>query len=117
MDNEALLKRARHVANRFLDSIQGAGVVVSNEPILREALVSNMTVETDLPRQFGAWVARGRQRGVTFYVSAAGVDRGLLEKAFVDAYLTDDDARHFLANLREEPAGEIQQAFRARAQG
>lgn len=117
MENAALVQLARTVATRFIDKIKGAGIAISNEEILREALLSNMTVETDFPKQFIAWAEQGRQRGVTFHISAAGIDQNALADAFVDAYMTRQDAERFVANLRHEPAPEIQRTFSARAEG
>lgn len=116
MGNVELVKLARSVGGSFIDKIKGAGVVISNEEILRDALLSNMTVETDFPALFIQWAEQGRRRGVTFHVSAAGVDQASLGHAFVEAYMTRLDAERFMANLRADPAGEIQRAFTARAE-
>ena len=116
MESSKLVDLARDVARRFIDKIKGAGIVISNEDILCDALLSNMTVETDFPKLFIRWAEQGRQRGVTFYISAAGVDQISLVDAFIDAYMTRQDAERFIANLREEPAGEILREFTARAE-
>lgn len=117
MNHRELVGLARGVASRFIDKLKGAGIVISNEDILRDALIQNMTAETDFPALFIAWAEQGQQRGVTFHISAAGVDHRALADAFVSAYMQPEDAERFACNLREEPAPEIQRAFTARAEG
>lgn len=116
MDNAKLLSLARTVVIPFLDKIKGSGIVISNEDILRDALLSNLTVETDFPALFIRWAEQGRQRGVTFHILAAGVDQISLVDAFVDAHMSRVDAERFIANLHKEPAREIQRQFSARAE-
>lgn len=115
-NSEGLLKAARSVANCFIDKIKVAGIVVSNEDVLRQALVGNMTVNSDFPRQFMGWADQGRQHGVTFYASAAGVDQLALVRAFIDAYMTRQHAELFIANLRSDPPPAVLRLFSPRAE-
>jgi hypothetical protein len=100
-------------ATVFLDKLKGAGIAISNEAILREAL----SAEVEWQKCFLGWLAQGRARGVTFHVGAAGLNQFGLIDAFVDAQMTGADAKFFLANTREEPAPEVQKGFAARAEG
>lgn len=109
----------KSVATQFLDDIKAAGVVITNEEILRNGLLQGMTCETEgaqLAAVFLGWAEQGRKRGVTFHISAAGLNQIALAFAFVDARMMRSDVERFIRNLREEPAPEIGMNFSARAE-
>lgn len=101
-------RRNAEVIGNFLDLLKGSGIVITGEDILR----NDLTTTGDWKRRFAVWVEQGRFRGVTFHIAAAGYDGEALLRLFSNAELS---SQHFLMHLRNEPVGEVQRAFSARA--
>lgn len=106
---ERPLRAKSGAANTFLDVLKGAGIVITGEDTLREDLAQ----AADWKGRFALWVEQGRDRGVTFHVSAAGRNDTALYDIFSRYGI---GIRHFLMHLRPEPVGEVQRAFSARAE-